>query len=334
MRKDHNTWDMDKRGSIVFYTEEEILNTKFSPDNAFDRPAIAYGVMFGCAAVDAAFFYQLLSKMLYDTPVLIFLSVMGLLFGFDFAPCYLGILMKKHDEGYRINKYVAIMLATSFLVAFVINIVLRIGAKDVVLPDLSNATSLIGTVDAESSSNPLALIFAICSSFIPVATSLCSFGVSFMTYHPLENDLKKLEQKALLIENDLIQTRSVLQEMKAIPDYFERMMAEDDRRFSEACKMTVEKAIRYADWVREQIKEFIADNPAGINELSKAQYDQILKLLSYDGAAKVMELLAGEEEFMFEVQDVSGGGVPERDQKELSAEPGKTDYIIYREDAI
>lgn len=299
-------WKMNKNGSLVFSTKEAVNRIHYSPRSLFEHPLIAYLVMIACAVLDFTLFYQLLSKALYDDPTTKYMTTIGLLIGFDFAPCYLGMQFRKASQGYRVNKLLMGALASSFVLAFGVNFWLRLVMKDVALPDLStNTTSLLGTVSTDETSNPLALSFAVFAAVLPVVTSLCSFGISFSTSDPLEKDIEVLDKELEMLEADLTQTVSVLSEYEADSEYYDRICRDDEARYRECMAFTCEKAMYYADYVRERIKEHLKEDPSGINELSKAQYERLVELLkngNSEGLSQTISVMTDEIENKMRVE--------------------------------
>lgn len=306
MGKEICAWKMNKNGSLVFSTKEAVNRTHYSPRSVFEHPLIAYLVMIVCAVLDFTLFYQLLSKALYDDPTTKYMTTIGLLIGFDFAPCYLGMQFRKASQGYRVNKLLMGALAASFILAFAVNFWLRLVMKDVALPDLStNTKSLLGTVSTEETSNPLALSFAVFAAVLPAVTSLCSFGISFSTSDPLRKDIEVIDKELEMLEADLTQTGSVLAEYEADSEYYDRICRDDEARYRECMAFTCEKAMYYADYVRERIKEHLKEDPSGINELSKAQYERLIELLkngNSEGLTQTISVMADEIENKMEVE--------------------------------
>ena len=87
MRNNDRTWILDKNGSIVFKTMENVVKKRYSSKSIFERSSVAIFVMILCAVLDSTLFYQLLSKALYDSPATMYATTIGLLIGFDYAPC-------------------------------------------------------------------------------------------------------------------------------------------------------------------------------------------------------------------------------------------------------
>lgn len=330
MSKETCAWKMNKNGSLVFAAKKAVNRAHYSPRSLFEHPMIAYLVMIVCAVLDFALFYQLLSKVLYDSPATMYMTTLGLLIGFDFAPCYLGMQYRRASQGYRVNRILMGVLAASFLLAFSVNFYLRLVMKDVALPDLSKSTSLLGTVSTEETSNPLALSFAVFAAVLPAVTSLCSFGVSYSTSDPLQKDIEVLDNELEMLEADLTQTGSVLTEYEADKDYYDRICRDDEARYKECIALACEKAMYYADYVRERIKEHLKDDPSGINELSKAQYDHLITLLrdrNSEWLSQAVSAMAYEAEKEAEAKSGAEAKSEEEAQKgaeaEKEAEAGK-----------
>ena len=285
MSKETRIWTMNKNGNIVFHTINDVNRAHYKSANIFEHPAVAYAVMLLCAVIDCTLFYQLLSKVLYDDPMIRCVITFSLLIGFDFAPCYLGLKIREASQGYKINRFICSMLAIAFILAFMSNFYIRIVMRDLACPDFSSAPSLMGSVMTEDRSSPFSTAFAVFSAILPAVTSLSSFGISYSITNPLRNELEELEKETLQLEADLIQTRAILKEYEADADYYERIKADDEERYRICLERTCENAMRYSDYVRERIKEFLKDDPSGVNELSKEQYDHLIKLLSNNSSA-------------------------------------------------
>ena len=192
MRK-NNLWSVNEQGGLEFSLRKQLAEKEYKAESTWEHPAAALIVMLVCATLDFVMFKQLFASFLYDQVLIQWFSIIGCLIGFDLAPIYLGILVRKRNQGYRVDPLLLGLLILAFALAITGNIWLRIVMKDLVLPAASSTgTSLFGAVTEEETSNPGALPYAIFSAALPIVTSLVSFGISYITSNPLKEKLKVL----------------------------------------------------------------------------------------------------------------------------------------------
>ena len=274
----HKLWDMDKQGGLTYSVQEHLLKTRYAADSGWEHPAAAIPVMLICGTLDFVVFQQLFAAILYDQLLIQWLSVIGCLIAFDLAPIYLGVLMKKRSQGMRINLFAASALALSFALVLAGNIWLRITVKDILLPpDPTAGMSLFGSGGA-AESDPAALPYAIFSSMLPLATSLVSFVVSYISSDSLRGRIRLLHAQQLKLQEAAAQIRAILAEYQADPDFQDRLMRADDEQYDVELAAAEEQGFRYADQVRQRNKEYLGEESAA-NELSKDERRKLCRLL-------------------------------------------------------
>lgn len=278
MRKNNNLWAVNQQGGLEFGLRNELLKREYQVDSMWEHPVVAVAVMFVCATLDFVLFKQLFASFLYDHVLIQWFSIIGCLIGFDLAPIYLGILVRKKNQGYRISLLLLGLLILAFALAIAGNVWLRIEMRDLVLPAASSTgTSLFGSVAEEESVNPGAMPYAIFTAALPIVTSLVSFGISYITSNPLKNKLKNLHTSQVKLEDSIGQLKAILIEYEEDPDLTGRLTAEDDEQYATCLGLTREQAVAYCDYVRERIKEHLGD-PAASNELSKDSRQALVSL--------------------------------------------------------
>ena len=278
MRKNNNLWAVNQQGGLEFGLRNELLKREYQVDSMWEHPVVAVAVMFVCATLDFVLFKQLFASFLYDHVLIQWFSIIGCLIGFDLAPIYLGILVRKKNQGYRISLLLLGLLILAFVLAIAGNVWLRIEMRDLVLPAASSTgTSLFGSVAEEETANPAAMPYAIFTAALPIVTSLVSFGISYITSNPLKNKLKVLHTSQVKLEDSIGQLKAILIEYEEDPDLTGRLTAEDDEQYATCLGLTREQAVAYCDYVRERIKEHLGD-PAASNELSKDSRQALVSL--------------------------------------------------------
>ena len=276
--KKNSAWAMGKDGQIKFSTMDRVVKERFKADTKWEHPAMAVVVMLLCGTLDFIMFRQLFGSFLYDNVWIQWFSIIGLLIGFDAAPIYLGMAAKKRKQGLNTSKVVTGVFLFAFIVSFIINVILRIAMKDQVLPDLEKmATSVFGDVSMGIPVNERALPYALFTAVLPLVTSLVSFGISFMTFNPLKQKLKKLREEQYFLERDLDSIKAVLAEYEYDRDFQERIMEDDVRNYWIAREMAKEKAMMYLDYVRERIAEHLG-TPSAANAMVSTQREKLEEL--------------------------------------------------------
>ena len=280
--KNHLLWTIDQQGQLHFPLRGRIARSTDAAATAWEHPIALLAVMLLCAALDFIMFKQLFAAILYDAVWIQWFSILGLLICFDLAPIYLGLFLKKRRQGYAVDGWILWGLAAAFLAAFSGNVALRIVMRDVVLPDLTQtSTSVMGSVQADAAAGSgRAMAYALFAAFLPLGTSLVSFAVSYLTANPLKSDLRRLRCEAAETAEALSQADATIAEYDASADHLLLLQQEEDQRYAAARAAIAEQMLLHCDYVRERIKEHLAD-PAALNELSKPRREELLQLSAH-----------------------------------------------------
>lgn len=278
-RRNRLLWTIDQQGQLHFPLHDKLAKRTAAANTAWEHPVALLVVMLLCAALDFIMFKQLFAAILYDSVWIQRFSILGLLICFDVAPIYLGLFLKKRKQGYAVDSWILFGLAAAFLAAFVGNVLLRITMRDVVLPDLTQtSTSVMGDVQSGvAAGSDRALAYALFAAFLPFGTSLVSFGISYLTANPLGSHLRRLRQEEAETQEALAQTDATIAEYDASADHLVLLAREEDERYCASKAAIAEQMLLHCDYVRERIKEHLAD-PAALNELSKPRREELMML--------------------------------------------------------
>ena len=293
MAKMKKLWEIDSQGNLNFTTRSGRIENAMESNSMWEKNGVIVAVLILCAVMDAFVFKQLFGVILYDHPLIQFLSIIGCLIAFDLGPIYLGNEMKKEYQGLRSSKLVQIGLIAIFVMVFIGNLWLRIMVKDILVP--SNAIveeSVFKNMEDNNGPNMLALGYAIFSGLLPLATSIVSGAISFIAANPLLIKIKKVRKQKVDMEDDLVSLNAILAEYDSDSNLKERLMDEDKRMLKQKVAHVMELGLWYADYVRERLKEHGGD-AAGTNELSKNMHDMLIR----------MHLTTGDEKNVFEFDE-------------------------------
>ena len=291
MRKANGLISIDRNGEFVYHGLNSHTSKKYKADTPMDKSFVPYLIMVLCGTIDAACFINLFKLISYDSPFLLTIQVAGFLFAFDVVPLYLGIQFRRIKQGISKDKFIMYMALVVCAMACVLNIVLRLMTMDQMAPDFSSATtSFIGTVAQETQESeaagvdPTALGLALVGIVIPFVTSLGSFFISYLTYNPLM--VRKRNEEELLAEkkDEIRRLDAILFEYDADTEFAEHLIQDDEGKFGEMKKMQRALVVGYATYVRQRLKEHLA-NPTAINALSEETCVAILERLDRELAA-------------------------------------------------
>ena len=291
MSKTNSLISIDRNGEFVYHGLNSHTSKKYKADTPMDKSFVPYLIMALCGTIDAACFINLFKLISYDSPFLLAIQVAGFLFAFDVVPLYLGIQFRRIKQGLSKDKFIMWMALVVCAMACVLNIVLRLMTMDQMAPDLSSAAiSFIGTTsqgvqESEAAGvNATALGLALVGIVIPFVTSLGSFFISYLTYNPLM--VRKRNQEELIAEkkDEIRRLDAILFEYDADTEFAEHLIQDDAGKYEEMKKMQRALVLSYADYVRQRLKEHLA-NPTAINALSEETCVTILERLDRELAA-------------------------------------------------
>ena len=269
LRNKEPLWGRDGQGNLEFKTKKRVARLRTKPDTLWNHPVLLVVIIFLCAAVDFVCFQQLFDSFLMDARLIRWTAIIGMLLAFDFVPVYLGLNLRKRLQGYNVNKAMLVAMLAVTLLAFGVNVYLRIQFRDLVLPDLTaSSSSIFGSLSTGTAVSSRALPYAIFASAIPLFTSLCSFTISYFMANPLRAEKLALDNEHNELADRIGQIEAILREYDANPDFHGRLTGDDNDRFGAMKQMIKEKRETYRDYVRERIKEHLGEAAAN-NELSK-----------------------------------------------------------------
>ena len=288
MNRSNSLLTKDRNGEFVYHELNSHIGKKYKADTPLDKSFVPYLIMLFCAVVDASVFISLFKMISYDSPFMLGIEVAGFLFAFDVVPLYIGIQLRRLKQGISKDRFILWLALVVCVLACVMNVALRLTTIEQMSPDLSSAsTSYFGTVTEEttdSSVDPTAIALTIFGIGLPMLTSIGSFFVSFLTYNPLKLR-KRVAEEMLTEKNDEIRRLdAILSEYEADSEFAEHLREDDEGKFEEMKKMQRAVVINYCEYVRQRLKEHLA-NPTAINALSEETCVAILERLDRELAA-------------------------------------------------
>lgn len=288
MSKNNNIISKDRNGEFIYHGLNSHMRKKYKPDTPMDNSFVPYLIMFFCAVVDTTVFISLFKLISYDSPFMLGIQVAGFVFGFDVIPIFLAIQLRRLKQGLTKDAFIMWLALAVVIVAFAMNIILRIMTIDLMFPDLSSVgTNYFGmttTPNASLEIDASAIALTIFGIGLPMLTSVGSFFVSYLTYNPLK--VRKRAEEELLNEkkDEIRRLDALLSEYEADEAFAEHLRQDDEGKYEEMKKMHRALVISYCDYVRQRLKEHLAD-PTAINALSEETCVAILERLDKELAA-------------------------------------------------
>lgn len=278
----------NRNGEFIYPGLNSHMNKKYKADTPLDNSVVPYIIMVFCALVDTAVFISLFKMISYDSMFMLGIQVAGMLFAFDVVPIYLGIQLRRMRQGLTKERMVLCLALGVCVVAFIINVILNVMTIELMNPDLSSAaTNYFGTATEQTTSegvDPATIALTIFRIGCPVLTSVGSFFISYLTYNPLKTR-KRTAEEVLAEKNDEVRRlEAVLHEYDADSEFAENLRADDEGKYEEMKKMHRAVVINYCEYVRQRLKEHLAD-PTAINALSEETCIAILERLDHELAA-------------------------------------------------
>jgi len=252
-------YKVDKQGNLIF-TQNDLQRARYKTETFWYQPWILLAIMIACAIVDAANFSQLFDGFLLDSDFIRYVSIGAMIIAFEVAPVYFAFSLKKYAMGYNIEKWSILIPLAAFIMAIIVNVILRIVTKDLVFRDITIGTSLLSN-SVQTPVNPLpnALYYSIFFAALPLITACVSFAAAFSMANPLRDELKKLDIEKGLILEKIGQIKPIIEEYEADKGFLERLKENDDDKYSAALNMIEKKRDTYLDYVRQRINEHLSD---------------------------------------------------------------------------
>ena len=280
MNENKGIYKIGKQGELRYNLRVKLAQNRGKAEQLLLKSAVSIILMLICMVIDFFNLSQIFNAFLYDAIVMQRLLTITAIIGIDCSVIYLGIVLKKKEQGFRVGKYTAGSLVAAFIVTFIANISLRIATKDLVLPDWSVATtSIFGEVGKSDTSSNLSLVYALFAGVMPLITSLVSFAVSYICYDPLKERVNKLEKEQVALEEEIGELESILKEYDSDEDFLERLIEDDDRKYQDVYDVIQEEGMYYCSYVRERLKEHLG-NPTSNNALSRDNRGELLSILA------------------------------------------------------
>lgn len=137
-------------------------------------------------------------------------------------------------------------------------------------------------------------------SLIPLVTSMVCFILGYLSYNPAKKKLRELNKIKLFLQENINESRAMIEEIKAQPDSYETLKNQDESLYDAAYVLIEKIAEGYKSYVRQKIVPHL-NSPADTTDLTarrvRAIYSKIKFPLDFDKfyADKTAEIKYGSD---------------------------------------
>ena len=222
------------------------------PQPLFSRSWLANCLTLFFVVVDFSTLYTMWNYYLLESPWLLCLLAGGFAAILDVPMAVAGNAFKQYRQGMRPGRdawLILILSLAAFSVVFVLSFVFRLQTRTMLQggSQAGGLLSLTGTVEAAAApEDPAQLYAALSLGFLPMATSLSAFAVTFMVSDPRQERLRLLRLQRADLQAQIAGLEQILAEMPA----WEQVEREEQARY-EAFLKTVDTQTL---WLKEQAR--------------------------------------------------------------------------------
>lgn len=277
-KKARPLWHMEN-GEILCTDLHRDTARRYRADTPFDHPIAPYLILAFCASVDGAVFYSLFSAISYDRPLMLMVQIAGFLFGFDVVPIYIGIHLRRLRQGLSRDAFILWLALAACVTVCAMNIVLRAATMDSLNPAPVLRSGFLGNGAAAPEEDDTAIALTVFGIGIPMVTSLGSFFISYLTYHPLQ--IRSRREEALITEkrDEIRRLEAILADYDAETDFADHLEADDRKQYEQMQRAQRALVLHYCDYARQRLKEHLGD-PVSCNILSEETCSQLMARLT------------------------------------------------------
>lgn len=262
-REEKELLKVSQNGEFIYQNGN--LEDRYKSDTPMMNSVIPYCIVIFCLIADSAIFYGFFNQLSSTDTFQNTIQCIALLLGFDVAPVYLGVHLKRLKQGLGQDKFLIAIALFCICLAILVNTMMRLLTMEIM-----NAGE---SLDGRSFSMT---IFGIC---VPLITTTLSFTVSFLTYNPLMIMKKRYERMIAHKQDEIRRLDAFLTEYDLDKDLYERLIQLDDGKFEEMKEYQKAMTVRYCTYVRQRIKEYIG-RPEAHDALSVEDGQCILEKLN------------------------------------------------------
>lgn len=245
----------------------ELLDEKYKPLSWWQLPAVSILLLVVFTVGDFANIFMILSDVLTQNPVVLFLFAAVLCLLFNFLPAILARLIRLRQAN-MINapKLILIVLPIVFLLLLASVFFVRYATRDQEFYTASLMQSVAsGGGNQQTTASPAALPMVFLMTALPLGTATISFFISWMT-DPLQEKKHRLKQHRIKLFEHLVQLKAFMAEC-ADQQRQTSLMTEDATKYAAAMNTIEAEKLHLQDHYRARLAEHLG-NPTSTSILS------------------------------------------------------------------
>lgn len=236
------------------YTRDQLIKLKFANDLSFKHPVVAFAVTIIAVIIDVVCYGLLIEENIPANETMQFidyLPAIGAAIAIDFLPMFFAQNLHRIST----DKKKVMKLFGIFSIALIIIFLIVISLYRICALYTSNDSLLVK------------LIWAIFMILIPIATTMMCFIVNYISFNPLQKEIKRLKKQELFIQENIFEINAMIKEAESMPNYKEQLIAQDDVLYESAGNLIETIGEYYRSYIRTEIIP-ILQSPADTTDLS------------------------------------------------------------------
>lgn len=243
-------------------------------ENIYNSGCIGFVLTFIFIAIDSFCCYSCWNAAQTQSIAMNVLMTVGCALTLDLPPMFCAYALKKYKQGLLPKKTAMIVTGGGLaVVALVIcgYFAFRIVTKDAIFDTASSGgiTNAVAQSTANTTQNNNSNLFpAIYSGIIPLATSITSFIVTYLTVDPIKDKIHKLRKAKITTEANIADLNMAIAEAEDVSSYSDYLIAREDDLYTHFLDELEAQKIVLKQIARVVIMEKLS-NPDAISELTE-----------------------------------------------------------------
>ncbi len=237
------------------YTRDQLIKLKFANNTIFQDSIVAIIVTIIAVVIDVICYGLLIEENIpadESMNILDYLPALGAAIAIDVLPMFFA--QNLHRINVSKKKVIKIFGVLSIALIFIFLIII--------------SAYRIGALYFVDDPRPIVdYIWAIFMVMIPIATTMMCFIVNYISFNPIKNELMRLKNQELFIQENIFEIDAMITEAEAIPNYKENLIIQDNALYESACDLIETIGEYYKSYIRTEIIP-ILHSPADTTELS------------------------------------------------------------------
>lgn len=245
----------------------ELLDEEYKPSTWWQLLAVSILLLVVFTAGDFANIYMILSDVLTQNPVVLFLFAAVLCLLFNFLPTVLARLIRlRQAKMINVPNFFLIAIPVVFLLLLASVFFVRYATREQEFYTSSLMQSVASSGgNQQNTASPAALPMVFLMTALPLGTATVSFFISWMT-DPLQEKIHRLKKQRIRLFEHLVQLKAFMAEY-ADQQYQTRLMTEDAAEYAAAMNTIEAEKLYLQDYYRVRLAEHLG-NPTSTSILS------------------------------------------------------------------